>query len=339
MKRVYVYCVISICCLFLTVFLISINASNPENVNYMIITQGTINSNCYQCAYASDVSNGNPPTTTVDVESSINAFVTVAGKGIYLYNVQSTIYNDNDPSWIFNMMKPVIQAGLCQGIMVDFWPIASDTALNDSTTIAAIAAGTWNSYFTTFADEAKAFGYPIYLRIGAEMNINQGSTTWSGVASFGENASTFVLAWQYVYDVFQSQNAKNVYFVWNPNYNSNGPNDLTAYYPGNRYVNWVGIDIYQQTASSDNIPSMINEIYSTYSSQKPIMIAEWGYGSSYTDAQRATWMNNFFGVVSANPDIQMLCYEYSYPTAFTSATLPLTTATYQSDIANFRYIA
>jgi beta-mannanase len=54
-----------------------------------------------------------------------------------------------------------------------------------------------------------------------------------------------------------------------------GPNNLESYYSGNSYVDWAGIDMYQQYVAINPAP-MIQKIYNNYSVSKPIAICEWG---------------------------------------------------------------
>jgi len=361
MKRVYVYVVIGICCLFSTSFLSTLSAQTAESVNYTITVQGTINSNpflnppdgfCYHSAFVS-LDPNNLPVTSTDVATAIDYFVNLTGKGLFLYNDQATLML-GETLWMCmptsvggNTLAPLIQEGLIQGIMVGFWPTVRNSSTgqaedSDNLTVQQIGDGMWDSYFTTLADEAKAFGYPIFLRIGSEMNINQGTGAFAGAASFGENVTAFVAAWQRIVDIFRNENASNVFFVWNPNWADIGPNHWTAYYPGDSYVDWVGIDLYQY--QQDSNPNTMLGIYNDYSNQKPIMICEWGvngeseWGGSSTDQSGATFVNNFFDAIEARPDIQMICYQYGGDFMFNSTTFQLTTSAYQNRISNPRYI-
>jgi beta-mannanase len=172
------------------------------------------------------------------------------------------------------------------------------------------------------------------------MNINQRNGTWDGAYSFGENPADFVAAWRRVVDIFRAEGASNALFVWNPNCEDIGPHHWTEYYPGNDYVDWVAIDLYQYGPNSDPNSQMAG-VYNDYCTRKPIMIAEWGAnweGQNYSDSDRAAFINRFFDAVEARPKIKLICYWYTGDFKFDSSTLPLTTGAYANRISNQRYI-
>jgi hypothetical protein len=81
--------------------------------------------------------------------------------------------------------------------------------------------------------------------------------------------------------LFQSAGAANVGFLWNPGYYpaDGDPTDPHGFYPGNSYVDWIGIDTYQRstTATFDNDFGLF---YSDFSQSqygaKPLMAGENG---------------------------------------------------------------
>jgi hypothetical protein len=86
---------------------------------------------------------------------------------------------------------------------------------------------------------------------------------------------------------------------------------------------------------------MIKGIYGDYSGRKPIVIAEWGANwvhQSYSDVDRALFVNNFFTAVESMPQIKMVNYWYWKDFKFDATTLPKTTAAYAESISDSRYI-
>jgi hypothetical protein len=118
---------------------------------------------------------------------------------------------------------------------------------------------------------------------------------------------------------------------------------MSAYYPGDSYVDWVGIDMYQ-FSNSANPDAEMAPIYNTYGSVKPIAICEWGTnayewtGVNTPDATRASYINAFFNAVEARPNVKMINYFYYGPFKFDSST-PLTLAAYKTRIADQRYVS
>ena len=54
----------------------------------------------------------------------------------------------------------------------------------------------------------------------------------------------FRAAWIHTWTLFQQEGATNVEWVWCPN---NGNYPYKGFYPGDRYVDWVGVDGYNWT--------------------------------------------------------------------------------------------
>ncbi len=113
---------------------------------------------------------------------------------------------------------------------------------------ASISGGTWDHYLQSFAAAAKAYNGPIILVPFEEMNGNW--DPWDGTVN-GNSPSSFIAAWQHVYNIFEaagvagSSPTANVKFAWDVN-NVSEPdtasNSIAVYYPGSAYVDYVGVD-------------------------------------------------------------------------------------------------
>jgi mannan endo-1,4-beta-mannosidase len=108
-----------------------------------------------------------------------------------------------------------------------------------TTSVAAIADGAVNGYITRFADAVKAAGVPVALSFGHEFNGN-----WYPWGTVGTSPASFVTAWRLIHALFAAAGATNVIWVWNPNVISAGNVPLRSYYPGDSYVDWVGLTGY-----------------------------------------------------------------------------------------------
>jgi hypothetical protein len=127
-------------------------------------------------------------------------------------------------------------------------------------------------YIRKWAREAKATGIPIFLRYASEMN--GAWTKWNG------NPDEYIAKWRMVHDIMKKE-APNVAMVWSPGDVPRGTMD--AYYPGDEYVDWVGVSLYTEPYEHGNtsISSLgispverLDELYSLYADRKPIMISE-----------------------------------------------------------------
>jgi beta-mannanase len=120
-----------------------------------------------------------------------------------------------------------------------------------------------------------------------------------------------VAAWRHIHSIFVAEGATNVVWVWCP-YARSKPRDAwnswANYYPGDEYVDWVGIDGYNwgttQTWSSwMAYPTIESAIYGTYSQSKPIMTAE--TASCEQGGNKAQWISDTQAAAKTQfPDIR-----------------------------------
>ncbi|HEX3835249.1 MAG TPA: glycosyl hydrolase [Solirubrobacteraceae bacterium] len=175
--------------------------------------------------------------------------------------------------------------------------------------------GSQDSYIRARARAVKAFGWPIFLRPAAEMNGDW--FDWGG-ANNNRDTTGFILAWRRIHDIFDAEGVRNVSWVWAPNsesspggWDASSWNNWRNYYPGDAYVDWVGIDGYNwgSLPGGDGwLPfgTIMNPVYSDYASQKPIMIDE--TGSTESGGNKAQWISDMGTWVKAHAAIKALVY-------------------------------
>ena len=110
--------------------------------------------------------------------------------------------------------------------------------------LAAIAAGDYDSYLGSFAQAVRSYGNAVILSFGHEMN-----GSWYSWGHGHAAAADFVRAWRHIVTVFRSVGADNVTWLWTVNIVSDRPGGSgipspAAWWPGSSYVTWVGIDGY-----------------------------------------------------------------------------------------------
>lgn len=154
-----------------------------------------------------------------------------------------------------------------------------------------IASGKYDSYIHNSALSAAAWGRPLFIRFAHEMN--GGWYPW-GRGSNGNTAKVYKEAWRHIVRIFEAEGADNVKWVWCPNENSNGRFAFKPYYPGDRWVDWVGLDGFNWSLSPHW--QSFGEIFaSSYNSlvgmtERPVMIVE--TGSWETGGSKAEWVTN-----------------------------------------------
>ena len=159
-----------------------------------------------------------------------------------------------------------------------------------------IADGDWDATVRARARDLAAFGRPVLLRFAHEMNGDWYS--WSGAEQGREAAAAeYVRAWRHVHDVVRSEGAANVVWVWAPN-NESVPdtpwNAVGRYYPGDAYVDWVGVDGYTGRGDGHGYASfeqLFGAVYDEFAARKPVAVTEIGAGTAGGDAAKAAWVD------------------------------------------------
>jgi Glycosyl hydrolase family 26/Bacterial Ig domain len=169
----------------------------------------------------------------------------------------------------------------------------SDFQLSD------IIAGRYDSYIREWAGKAKQWGHPFFLRFDWEMNGDW--FPWSEGVN-GNKAGEYVAAWRHVHDVFTAVGATNATWVWCPNVNWKGGIEnfraVSGQYPGEGYVDWIGLDGYNwgtnpsRSGSWQTFDQLYRASYrylvETVAPTKPMMIGE--VASSEYGGSKATWI-------------------------------------------------
>lgn len=130
-----------------------------------------------------------------------------------------------------------------------------------------------DAYLRSWARQAAQFDFPIMLRFASEMN-----GAWS--AYFG-NPKKYIAKWRLVTSVMRAE-APNVVMLWAPFCMPKG--NINDYYPGDEFVDWVGVNIYSvychngnpnEKAYHEDPVELLRHVYRTYAHRKPIAIAEY----------------------------------------------------------------
>lgn len=180
-------------------------------------------------------------------------------------------------------------------------------------TLASIADGSHDAYIDMFARSIKAFGQPVTLRLMHEMNGNW--YPW-GRGVNGNRAGDFVRAWRHVHDRFAALGVTDVAWMWSPNAVYAGSAPLAPLYPGDAYVDEVGLSNYNWgTFSHDGSTTTwmsFGQLFDESIRQlrvlttRPLWIAE--TASSDKGGSKAAWVTATLAAVSARPEIAGLVW-------------------------------
>lgn len=189
--------------------------------------------------------------------------------------------------------------------------------------LTSIVMGRCDNYIRDYARALKARPERYLLRMAHEMNITD-SSWWPG--HYGQSAESYVAMWRHVHQIFASEGVTNVEWVWSPNYASNPVdqwNDLHNYYPGDAYVDWIGLSGYnwynqgrpEQSwkTFAELFDAVLTDLACRYA--KPQMLIEFGSVDGTTTPQtKENWITEAYAALPTYPFVRavVLFNDYAY---------------------------
>jgi beta-mannanase len=222
-------------------------------------------------------------------------------------------------------------------------PLITWMPFGDGDPLDEINAGQHDAEITAQAQRAKTLGTQILLRWGHEMNGNW--YPWSGSLSGGDDdggtntgPAKYVAAWKHVHDLFVQAGATNVVWVWCINVADvpDAPwNHWTNYYPGDDYVDWVGLDAYNWGSSSTccvwtTFQDLVDTPYQDYVGKKPMMLPE--TASAEVGGDKAQWITDMHNLLKTEyTDIKgVVWFDINKETDWRIASSPTALAAYKA---------
>lgn len=155
-----------------------------------------------------------------------------------------------------------------------------------------VMAGMYDAYMSQVAESIKAYKKPLLLRFAHEMNLEE--YRWGMKGNYNEEApQRYQKLFRYVVDLFRKAHVDNVLWVFCPNADSmpNVPwNVAAAYYPGDDYVDILGMDGYNWSGTT-SFESVLNSLYhqlKAINPKKPILVFE--TAADGTSQQKQAWI-------------------------------------------------
>ena len=192
-----------------------------------------------------------------------------------------------------------------------------------------IARGEFDGYLNSWAVAMKVFlsgpdgaygtgdDRRAYIRLAHEMNGNW--YPWSPAKGGGTGAD-YVAMWRHVHDAFtvRGMDSTRLQWVWSPNRADYGGVTAEQVFPGDAYVDWLGLDGYnraleEQSQGWRSVATTFDRMLARMRklSQRPVAIVEsattsFGAEGSDVDA-KSKWLSDFF-TYAISRDIRMVVY-------------------------------
>ncbi|UCH13587.1 MAG: hypothetical protein JSV22_10815 [Bacteroidales bacterium] len=161
-------------------------------------------------------------------------------------------------------------------------------------TMQRIIDGDFDAALTQWAIHASNTGIPLLAEFGTEVNgnwfpwngeFNGGSeTTGYGDAGIPDGPERFRDAYRHIIDICNANGVHNITWFFHVDAYSvpeDSWNDIEYYYPGDNYIDWVGVSVYGPTESGEEymeFSEILDNIYTDLInlSDNPIAILEFG---------------------------------------------------------------
>lgn len=166
----------------------------------------------------------------------------------------------------------------------------------------AIADGRYDSYLRTQASRVREFSCPLAISFGHEMN-----GFWYNWGSGHVSPAVFIAAWRRIHTIFTTAGARNVVWLWTVNRVSPSAPLLKAWWPGARYVTWIGIDGYyrkpgrtftslfgktlQELRAFSGKPVLLTETAVSRNSTQTAMITDLFHGARRSGVFAVVWFD------------------------------------------------
>ena len=250
----------------------------PKNKTLLIMGQTVERINEYKSAFPNEI---NPAGWSA--YWAITEFV-----GVTESNTNITGTSQNHQMLIDNFPNSVLHSAMW---MVGKWDVAKNTY-----------KGIYDHVIKQYCDWVKTINRPVYLRLGYEFDGPHNEL----------DPEEYIKAYKYIVDFMRSEGVNNVAYVWHSYASVPYKNHaLPEWYPGDDYVDWVGLSIFGHSYSKTGL-NIEGDAVLAFAKQhkKPVMLAEvnpiFGIDEN-NDKVWDDWFVNFFSLVY-NKNIKAICF-------------------------------
>ncbi|MBV2169029.1 MAG: glycoside hydrolase family 26 protein [Bdellovibrio sp.] len=215
-------------------------------------------------------------------------------------------------------IETIKKSGAIPYIRMSPWSRQQEEVADPLINMQKIIDGKFDSDLKEWARQARDSGVALMIEFGPEAN---GSWfPWNGVWNGGskktdygdpnwpDGPERFRDAYRHVVDLFRAQGANNITWILHidtSQYPAAEWNDPKYYYPGDDYIDWIGITVYGQQVPNDEdweefVPKLTRYMpkIDAISKTKPLMISEYAVIEDPNNSKRkAKWISDALNFV------------------------------------------
>ncbi len=212
-------------------------------------------------------------------------------------------------------VKNIYEAGVIPSIRI--MPQSSYNKTTDTVySLQKIIDGKFDNDLRKWADDARDCGIPMLIDFAAEPNGNwfpwsgiyngAGKTTKYGDKNLPDGPEKYKDAYKHIINLFRDEKVNNVTWLFHLNAVS-APNEdwnkMKNYYPGDDYIDWIGLSIYGAQRYGDKNMLFSEILSSSYdelcgiSSEKPLAILEFGVADYLPGVDKPEWITDALNTV------------------------------------------
>ena len=193
-----------------------------------------------------------------------------------------------------------------------------DTEHDETFSLQKIIDGNFDSDLHKYASDVRDYDDAILMDFAVEPNGDW--FPWSGVVNGGakkdgygdenkaDGPERFVDAYRHIIDIFRSEDVTNVTWFFHPDvysYPENQPwNEPKEYYPGDEYIDWIGMSVYGPQNPSEDYWQTFSEIITErkdrileISNTKPLALLEFGVTDHHPLGTKVSWIADAFDTI------------------------------------------
>ncbi len=185
-----------------------------------------------------------------------------------------------------------------------------------------IIDGDFDTALTQWAKDAKEDDIPLLIDFAVEANGDwfgysgvfngAGRTDGYGDPDYPDGPERYKDAYRHIIDLFRQEGVEHITWFYHFNYSSFPDEEWNRpkyYYPGDRYIDWVGFSLYgaqtvqeewEGLAFSAQLKNNIAS-YKELNTARPLALLEFGVTDDHPDGNKSAWLKDAFATILDNP--------------------------------------